>query len=132
MEAIFESLSRAIGELLGRSSGPLHFRLVFQPVVAAILAIRAGLRDAREGQPAFLWAVLSNEEARKALLRSGWKDIGKVFILAMVLDAVYQAIALHGFHLLQALIVAIVVAALPYALLRGPVNRIARGSSRKS
>lgn len=50
MDAISEIFSRAIEQLLGRASGPLHLRLVIQPIMATILAIRAGLRDAREGQ----------------------------------------------------------------------------------
>jgi hypothetical protein len=42
------------------------------------------------------------------------------------MDLIYQAIVLRWFYPLQALIVAIVLALLPYILLRGPVNRIAR------
>jgi hypothetical protein len=128
MDAINEVLSRAVGELLGRSSGPFHARLVIQPIVASLLAIRAGMRDARAGRPPFLWTILRNPQARKYLIESGWKDIGKIFTVAIVLDTVYQLIVLRGFYVVQALIVAIVVALLPYVLLRGPVSRIARSS----
>ena len=130
MEAVNEVVSRAVTELLGRSSGPLHFRLVMQPIVSIILAVRAGLRDAREGRPAFLWTILTDKSSRQEFLRSGWKDISKIFLIAMVLDTIYQAIALHRFSLIQALIVAIVVAVIPYALVRGPARRIAGGSRR--
>jgi hypothetical protein len=126
MDAITEALSRAVAELLGRASGPFHLRLVIQPTVAAVLAIRAGLKDAREGRPPFLWTVATDPDARRHLLQSGWKDIAKVFTLALVLDTVYQLVALHGLRIVQTLLVAVVVAMLPYALLRGPVNRLAR------
>ena len=129
METVSEIIGRAVAELLGRSSGPLHFRLVIQPIVATILAVRAGLRDAREDKPAFLWAVLTDRNSRAQFLRSGWKDISKIFVIAMVLDAVYQAIVLHGFHVIQTLMVAVAVAVIPYVVVRGPVNRIA-GRSR--
>jgi hypothetical protein len=128
MVVLPDVFSRAWEQLLDRSSGPMHFRLIMQPCVAAFLAIRAGIKDAREGNPVFLWTVVTSKAERELLLRSGWKDVGKVVILAIVLDAIYQFIVLHGFHILQALIVAIVVAVIPYVLLRGPVTRIMRGT----
>jgi len=127
VDAISEMFSRAIEQLLGRSSGPLHFRLVMQPIVAAILAIRAGLRDARAGNPAFFWTYVTRAEERQALAQSGWKDIGKLFIVAMVLDTIFQFIALRAFYVVQALIVAIAVSIVPYVLIRGPVTRLTRG-----
>lgn len=128
MDAIGEHLNRAVEQLLGRASGPLHFRLLIQPIVATLLAIRAGRKDAREGKPAFFWTLLTQPEARRSLLQSGWKDVGKLFLVALVLDTIYQIIALHGFYVLQALIVAIVVAVIPYTLLRGLATRLARGA----
>jgi hypothetical protein len=119
-------IHRAVEQLLGRASGPLHFRLVLQPIVATVIAIRAGLKDARENQPAFFWTVLTDPAERQQLLQSGWKDLTKIFIVAMVLDAVYQLIELHAFYVIQALIVAIVLAVVPYVLVRGPVNRLKR------
>src|SRR4051812_11099417 len=121
-----EILNRVWENLLGRSAGPMSFRMIMQPTVATIIAIRAGLKDAREGRPAFLWAALSNPAYRPELLRQGWKDVGKVFIFAMVLDAIYQLIVHRGVYILELLITATVLAIVPYVLIRGPVNRIAR------
>ncbi len=126
MDAINEILNRAIEQLLGRASGPLHVRLLIQPIVATILAVRAGLRDSREGRPAFFWTVLTRPEERQILLHSGWKDIGKLFIVALLLDTLYQLIAFRGFYVVQALIVAVVIAVIPYTLLRGVVTRLTR------
>jgi hypothetical protein len=123
MDEIFKRLWE---NFIGRSAGPLNFRLLIQPTVAILIAIRAGLKDAREGRPAFLWAALSNPGYRPELLRQGWKDLGKVFILAMVLDSIYQLIVHHGVYVLELLITACVLAIVPYVLIRGPVNRIAR------
>ena len=131
MDTIADALKRAIDELLGRASGPMHLRLIMQPLMATFFAIRAGLRDARAGEPPFLWAYIKNPDARGRLVKSAWKDIGKVFVIAILLDTVYQIIALHQFRVVQTLLVAFVLAVLPYVLVRGPVSRIARGSSRK-
>jgi hypothetical protein len=121
-----EILRRVWENLVGRSAGPLNLRLIIQPTVASIIAIRAGLKDAREGRPAFLWAAVSNPGYRPQLLRQGWKDVGKVFILAMVLDSIYQLAVNRGVYVLELLITATVLAIVPYVLIRGPVNRIAR------
>lgn len=121
-----ELLVRTWQHLLGRIGGPLSFRLAIQPAVAAILAIRAGRKDAREGRPPYLWAILSNPSERHRLLLDGWKDIGKVFVVAAVLDVVYQLIVHRWFYPIQTLIVSTLLAIIPYLLIRGPVTRIAR------
>jgi hypothetical protein len=60
------------------------------------------------------------------MIKDGWKSVGRVFILAVVLDAVYQIIAIHFFYPGEALIVAFILAILPYLIVRGLVTRLAR------
>jgi hypothetical protein len=131
MDTVLDALKRAVDELLGRASGPMHLRLIMQPLMATFFAVRAGLRDARQGQSPFLSTYIKDPSERRRLTASAWKDIGKVLVIAILLDTVYQIIALHSFRILQTLIVAFVLAILPYVLVRGPVSRLARGSSRK-
>ena len=64
-----------------RLPGPMNLRLIVQPTVEAILAIRAGPRVARQDRPPFLSTLLRNPSDRRELLRPGWKDVGKVFVL---------------------------------------------------
>jgi hypothetical protein len=52
--------------------------------------------------------------------------VGKVFVLATILDVVYQFWVLRRFYPGESLIVALVLAIVPYLLLRGPVNRLSR------
>ena len=111
---------------MGRADGPLTMRLILQPTLAAIFAIRAGLRDAREGQPAFFWSVFTNPARRSELLGQVRKDVGKVFIMAIVLDVIYQLIVYRWVYPGQAVITAAVLAIVPYLLIRGPVTRIMR------
>jgi hypothetical protein len=120
-----ELIARYIGDLTGRVSGPMWFRFILQPTMAAFFALRAGLEDARTGQPAYFWAVMRDRAHRRDMLHDGWKDVAKVFTIAFVLDTVYQLIELHWFYPLQALIIAFVLAFLPYLLLRGPFRRLA-------
>jgi hypothetical protein len=121
---IQEFFARVWEMLIGRADGPLTFRLIFQPTVAAFFAIRAGLKDAHEGQTPYLWSVFSNPAHRRNLLRDGWKDVGKVFTIAVVLDVIYELIVYRWVYPGQALLVAAVLAIVPYLLIRGPVTRI--------
>jgi hypothetical protein len=121
-----EILRRVWENLIGRPVGPINFRLLIQPSLAIFFAVRSGLKDAREGRPAFLWGVLFKPGHRDELLNQGWKDVGMVFVAAMVLDAIYQLIVHRGVYVLEMLITATALAIVPYLLVRGPVNRIAR------
>lgn len=121
-----EFLARAWEMLVGRLDGPMDFRIVLQPIMASLLAIRAGRRDAREGRPPYLWSVVTDPARRRESLRHGWRDIKRVFVFAICLDVTYELIVWHWVYPLQAVIVAIVLALVPYALVRGPANRLAR------
>ena len=112
--------------LVGRGGGPMSFRLIVQPTVAIALAIRAGLTDARSGRPAFFWAVLASADHRRELVQHGWQDVSTVFVVAVVLDVIYQLIVHRGVYVLEVFITAALLAIIPYILVRGPVNRIAR------
>jgi hypothetical protein len=94
--------------------------------MAAFFAIRSGLADAREGKPPYFWALLTGETSREAMIESGWKSVGRVFILAVVLDVVYQLYVYKWVYPIQALTVAFMLAIVPYLVLRGLVTRLAR------
>ena len=112
--------------LVGRVEGPLTFRLILQPIMAAIFAVRSGLKDAKEGKPAYFWALFTDPVHRGDLLRDGWKAVGKVFIFAIIIDLVYQWMVFRWFYPGEAFWVAVGLAFIPYLAIRGPVNRIAR------
>jgi hypothetical protein len=117
---------RVITQLAARVSGPMKFRLVLQPAMAAFFAIRSGLADAAAGRPPYFWGMLSNPGERMDMLKNGWKGVGRVFILALVLDFIYQLIVLHFIYIGEAFIVAFILAILPYLILRGVTTRLAR------
>ena len=122
MEEIF---GRFVEDLLARVSGPMKLRILLQPVIASIFAILAGLRDAKAGKPAYFWALFTQPDQRVEMLKDGWKAVGKVFVLAMVLDVIYQLIVQRWVYPGEVIIVAFILAIVPYLILRGLVNRIA-------
>ena len=119
-------LSRVVEDIVGRVSGPMKFRLILQPVVAALLAIRSGLKDAKENKPPYFWAIFTDPDSRVEMIRDGWKSVGRVFIFGIIMDGIYQFIVFRWFYPVEALLVAAILALVPYLLIRGPVSRIAR------
>ena len=118
--------TRIAGDMMARVTGPMKFRLLLQPTMAAIFAIRAGLADAKQGKPPYFWSLVSDPVHRAEMLKDGWKSVGKIFVLAMVLDVVYQVIVAQFVYPGEVIVVALALAIVPYLLLRGLVTRLAR------
>jgi hypothetical protein len=117
---------RFIGDLIARLDGPLHFRFFLQPLMATTFAVIDGVKDAKTAKRPYFWALLSTPEYRKELMREAWKSVGRVFILAIILDVIYQ-MKVHGtVNAAELLIVSFVLGILPYLVVRGPTTRIAR------
>lgn len=123
---------RVVENLHERVTGPMKFRLLLQPVMASIFAIVSGLKDARLGKPPYFWAMLTEPSHRRDMLKDGWKSVGKVFVLALILDVVYQIIVQRFVYPGEAIIVALALAIVPYLIVRGLVTRIAQMRGRES
>jgi hypothetical protein len=121
-----ETTARFWHELLARPSGPLALRFLLQPALSTFFGLRDGRRDAKYGRPAYFWALFTQGAHRRELLNSGWQAIGRLVLMALALDTVYQFIALRAFRPLEAIVIAIILCIVPYLLIRGPVNRLLR------
>jgi hypothetical protein len=118
--------ARTLHNLFDRIDGPMAIRLLVQPIIATIFAIRDGLRDARQQHAPYGWSLFTEPAHRGHRLRDGWRSIRKVFFAALAVDVVYQVVQLKWVYLGEALIIAQIVALTPYVLFRGLVNRFAR------
>src|SRR6476620_2061399 len=96
-----------IGE---RWTGPMSFRLIMQPIMAALFAIRVGINDAREGRQPYLRAIITDKAERYNLLHEGWKSIGRIFLIAVVMDLIYQWIEYRWIFPIETLFIAVVLA----------------------
>ena len=123
-----EAFVRGWENFIGRWSGPMSLRFLMQPTVAILFAIRAGLKDARQHDPPFLRAMLSSRVSRQQWLRQAFQDVGKVFVVALILDSIYQILVHAGIYTLELLITATVLALIPYTVSRSLVTWIARWS----
>ena len=114
-------------DLIERPDGPMRFRFVLQPVMAMIVAIRDGREDARSGRLPYLATVLGNPQKRIGRLREGLDATARIIALGLVMDVIYQAVVFKTFYPDQALVVALVLAFVPYLIIRGVIARIWRG-----
>lgn len=126
MSHTFDLAIRFWDEMIARVSGPMAFRFVLQPTVASILAIRDGIKDARTERSPYLWTILHDPARRKKRVVEGIRAVSRVLILGAAMDVIYQLVVLHGLRPLQTVHIALGLAFLPYLIVRGPVNRIAR------
>jgi hypothetical protein len=66
--------SRLWKDILARPGGPMTFRFILQPAIAAIAALRDGVKDARLGRRPYLWAIMRGvrtAEGRRGRLWEG-------------------------------------------------------------
>lgn len=113
-------------DLIERPDGPLSFRFVLQPLMAAVAALHDGLRDARAARSPFARALLREPEQRIARLTEALNAIDRIILLGLLMDIVYQVIALNRFYPAESVIVALLLAVAPYVVLRGLITRGAR------
>lgn len=121
--SVWERIFTSIAE---RPGGPMTFRFILQPVMAAILAAIDGVRDARSGTPPYFWSLVTGSTARGDRLFDGIIATSRVILLGLVMDVAYQLIEFGTIYPGEAAIVAVLLAFVPYLLLRGPFERLAR------
>jgi hypothetical protein len=120
-----ENLDRLWRDVLDRPGGPMTFRFVLQPTMAVIAALHDGVNDARLGRTSYFWSIVRGIEPRGARLWEGIISTAKIIILGVVMDSIYQYLVLKTFYPGETLVVAVLLAFVPYLLLRGPIERVA-------
>ena len=83
------------------------------------------IRD-RTGRDPYFWTILTNPAERGTRLHEGLIATARVILLGLCMDLIYQFIVFDTFHPAEAVIVAGLLAFVPYLLLRGPITRFAR------
>jgi hypothetical protein len=127
-----EAMRRFWHDLVERPDAPMRFRFFLQPLMAAIAAIHDGREDARVGRSPYFMTVLRDPEKRVRRLREGINATARIILLGLVMDVIYQLIVLKTFYPNEALVIALLLAFVPYLIIRGLVLRVARSRIRGS
>jgi hypothetical protein len=115
---------RLIPDMIARLHGPGRLRFILQPTVATILGIRDGAKDARAGNPPFLWGLVFHRHKRSGLMRSALLSVRDLVAVAILLDVITQFLIFRMVHPGAALLLGPVLIATPYATSRALANRI--------
>ncbi len=121
-----ETLARVWQNLVDRPGGPMVFRFFLQPTMATIAAVLGGMKDARLGRTPFVQTVLTIPTERAGRINEAMVDTSRIMLLGLIMDGIYQHIEFDTFHPAEAVIITLLLAFLPYLLLRGLVARVAR------
>jgi len=115
---------RFFEDMVARLSGPGRLRFILQPVVASLVGIRDGKRDAQGGRSPFLSALAFHGSSRLGLLRSAFASIRDLVAIAIILDVVSQLLIFENVHPGAALLLGPTLIGAPYSMSRAIANRI--------
>ena len=125
----FSTIQRVWRQLMERPDGPMAFRFILQPSMAALAAFFRVRRDAHAGRSPYFWMVLRNPRERVAWLREGLNATARIILLGLIMDAIYQIIVFNRFYPVEAVIIAVLLGFVPYLLFRVALTRILRGGA---
>jgi hypothetical protein len=94
----------------GPSQRPDEIRTVATADHGVDLCHQRGTARCPHGPAAILLVALQGLGAARELIKDGWKSVGKVFVLALVLDVVYQIIVMRFVYRGEAFITAVLLA----------------------
>ena len=112
-------------DIFERLHGPMTFRFYLQPVMAALAALPDGIRDARLGHKSFFWSTWWDKSASAGRLREGAISTARVVLLGLSMDMIYQFKVLDRFYPVEALMMAVLLAVIPYFIFRWIFERAA-------
>jgi hypothetical protein len=120
-----EVQQRFWSDIADRLHGPMTFRFYLQPAMAFIAALIDGINDARYGHKSFLWSVHGDPTQHAGRLREGLISTARVALLGISMDAIYQFKALDQFYPAEAVMMALLLAVIPYFIFRWIVEQVA-------
>ena len=113
-------------DIVDRLDGPMTFRFYLQPAMALLAAVPDGIRDARAGHKPFFWSSHWDSNATPDACKEGVRSIARVILLGIGMDVIYQIKQLDQFYPAEAVMMAILLAVIPYFVFRWIVEHIAR------
>jgi hypothetical protein len=107
----------------GMFGGKFQIRLILQPVLAMILGVRIGIRDAREGKEPFFSSLAHAKGNRGELIGRAARDAIIPLLLALLIDSILQHMINGRVRPVASLIVGGLLVFLPFLIVRALANR---------
>lgn len=119
-------------DVFGRMHGPMTIRFYLQPTLAFVAALKDGIADARLGHKAFFWTALWDPTQPRGRLREGLMSTSQMALIGLAMDTVYQFKVFDRFYPVEAVTMVLLLAIIPYFVLRWVVEHVARWSLSRS
>jgi hypothetical protein len=113
-------------DVFGRLQGPMTIRFYLQPTLAFVAALKDGVKDASLGHKAFFWTALWDPTQPRGRLREGLMSTSQMALFGFAMDTVYQFRVFARFYPGEAVVMVLLLAVLPYFVLRWIVEHVAR------
>lgn len=123
-----EVQQRFWSDIFARASGPMTFRFYLQPTMALIAALHDGIRDTRFGHHSFFWTAAGDSTKQAGRLREGLRATARIVLLGLSMDVIYQIKVLDQFYPVEAVMMALLLAVVPYFIFRWIVESVSRWS----
>lgn len=114
------------GDMFARFGGPMTFRFVLQPTMAAVAALHDGIKDAHGGHKSFFWSAWRDPAQQAGRLSEGLTSVARILLLGVSMDVIYQLKELGTFYPAEAAVIAILLAVVPYFVFRWIIEIVAR------
>jgi len=113
-------------DVFGRLSGPMTLRFYLQPTLAFVAALKDGIKDARLGHKAFFWFAVSDPALQRGRLREGLIATSRMILIGLAIDTIYQLRVLERFYPVEAVLIVMMLAVIPYFVFRWVVEHVVR------
>ena len=121
-----EVQQRFWSDIFARASGPMTFRFYLQPTMALIAALHDGIRDTRFGHHSFFWTAAADPAKQAGRLREGLRATARIVLLGLTMDVIYQIKVEDRFYPVEAVMMALLLAVIPYFIFRWIVEGVSR------
>jgi hypothetical protein len=108
----------------GMFGGKFQFRLIVQPLVALILGLRYGIKDAKHGRLPIIERFRVGKGQRGQIFKQMLRDAIVPFVVALIIDSILQQMINHRIRPVAALVMGGLLVFVPFVLVRELTNRI--------
>ena len=112
--------------LFGRLQGPMTVRFYLQPALGLVAALQDGIKDARFGHKAFFWTALWDPTQPRGRLSEGLISTSRMALIGFAMDLIYQFRTSAHFYPVEAVMIVLLLAIIPYFIFRWIVEYLAR------
>jgi hypothetical protein len=107
----------------GLLGGNFQIRLIAQPLLGALLGVRFGIRDVKQGRVPVLKRIVEGRGGRGKVVAEAARNAVIPLVIAMLLDAVLQHMNNGRVRPLAAVVDGILLVFLPFLIVRALTNR---------